>query len=239
MLKYGKPIIDLEERYEGGHTLLIQLAFNFLNGYDPFKFDLLLKSGANIHARDDQGHTCLHICIREARFKSSQEFESLICLIEGGADICSIDHFGHSISDDAYRPLRHDEDYELGGYRGDLWDAVLSQCGYDICKMREGYHRRPQYIDGYGRKGYSRKDFERLWSGREKFCPYFNDPPIWCPRGCSLSSDTQGKEIEDEEICKLVVEDEDENEDDYTEDEDENEDDYAEDGIYCSVVSSS
>lgn len=55
--------------------------------------------------------------------------------------------------------------------------------------MRKGFPRSPWYTDKY-----TRKDFERLWRGREQFCPYYDDPPTWDPEGFE-----DGKEEEEEE----------------------------------------
>ncbi len=170
MLDLGAPFIDLEQF---GRTPLLLLADNFNSGYDPGRIELLLRRGSNIHARNKWGRTCLHICIQSAKFcYSSNEQASLILLIKKGADINSHDNDGTSISETAYSYSSRDKHWNLGGYQGDLWDAVLSECGHDFAEMRKGFPRRPNYT-----KRYTRKDFERLWRGREEFCPYYDDPP--------------------------------------------------------------
>ncbi|KAI9711511.1 MAG: hypothetical protein M1820_002074 [Bogoriella megaspora] len=111
-----------------------------------------------------------------------------------GADIDAVDDFGRSVTDMAYQSV-YDYPNWGGGYRGDLWDAALLQCGYDVYERRLHHARTPQY-DGM----YRREDFERLWEGREELCPYFDDPPHWPPGGCvvPLSAKEDNTEEEDE-----------------------------------------
>ena len=168
----GASFIDVKQPYEGEY-LLFKLATNYSNGYTPQKFELLLNRGLSIYDRDDQGETCLHVCLRCVRFFSNEK-ESLILLVQKGADVHAVDYSGMSISDIAYNASYEDEGYDLGGYRGDLWDAVLSECGHDISEMRKGYPRIPHYASRY-----TRECFEGLWLNREEFCPYYNDPPEW------------------------------------------------------------
>ncbi|KAL2679302.1 hypothetical protein Neosp_010074 [[Neocosmospora] mangrovei] len=71
----------------------------------------------------------------------------------------------------AYLPNENDNQYSSkGSYRGDLWDAAVTICGYDLTQFRASYPRVPRY-----NKGYSRQDFERLWLGHESLCPYWDD----------------------------------------------------------------
>ncbi|ERF71232.1 hypothetical protein EPUS_08150 [Endocarpon pusillum Z07020] len=179
-LDLGAGFIDLEERDEIGRTLLLLLAYNRFEGCNPAKFDLLLRRGSNIHARDDEGKTCLHICIRLAECENVlEEQECLVLLVQNGADVNACDNNGHSISETAYTVSNHYYyDLDLGGYRGDLWDSVLLQCGYDINEKRKGFPRRSEYVESY-----TRQDFESLWRGREELCPYYHDPPGWDPDG--------------------------------------------------------
>lgn len=154
-------------------------------------FMLLLTRGADLHARDNLGRTCLHISILNAPFREKREFLSLVYLINSGADVFAVDNAGESVSDYAYSPTLDDKCFGLGGYRGDLWDAALVRCGYGIYGMREKYPRTPKY------RAYSRSDFEMLWSGFEHLCPYYHDPPVWPPEA-ELVED--GEEISDEDI---------------------------------------
>ena len=144
--------------------------------------EMLTVAGANLSARvikswspDDHqtlGFTCLHSLVYKAhRSKDRDELEALVFLIRQGADVFSVDHHQHSVSMRAYLPNDNDNQYSSkGSYRGDLWDAALRICGYDIGEHRAMYPRVPRY-----NKGYRRKDFERLWQGRESSCPYWDD----------------------------------------------------------------
>jgi hypothetical protein len=177
ILDLGASFIDLEQKDEMGCTPLLTLARGYSGGYDPAKFDIFLRRGTNLKARDNWGRTCLHKCIKYARLaKCSDEQESLVLLVKKGADVNACDNCGTSISETAYTYSYHDEEDGLAGYLGDLWDAVLSECGHDITEMRQGFPRRPHYA-----RRYTREDFERLWRGREESCPYYNDPPEWDP----------------------------------------------------------
>ncbi len=139
------------------------------------KLDFLLRRGCDIHARDRRGQTVLACLIRFARYPwLSVEQKSLSLLIRKGADVHTYDNENISVSQRAYSPGSEEECRRLGDYRGDLWDAVLSECGYDIRETRKGFPRKPSYAGNY-----TRRDFERLWKGREAFCPYYNDPPLW------------------------------------------------------------
>jgi Ankyrin repeat len=183
ILDLGESFIDLEEKSKWGNSPLLLLAHNYSGGYDPERFALLLRRGSNIHARNSYtGDTCLHICIESARYcEYFKELESLILLVKNGADVNACNYDGASVSEYAYWSSEDDDEdnrWLIGGYRGDLWDAVLSECGYDITEMRKGFPRRPRYT-----KNYTREHFEGLWRGREEFCPYYHDPTVWDPEG--------------------------------------------------------
>jgi hypothetical protein len=178
ILDYAGHFIDMESRDRWGDTHLIHLARNISSGYDALRFSLLLTRGADISARDHKGQTCLHVCVKTAKmaeFHLLQELESIVLLIQRGADIHSIDFKGRSIFDDAYSNTTEDDYLNLGTYRGDLWDAALSRCGYDVRKIRNCFHRIPRYTERY-----NRGHFEQLWKGKEESCPYFDDPAVWC-----------------------------------------------------------
>ena len=178
MLDIARPFIDLEGKDSLGLLPLFMIPEYSTQDSSSSKLSLLLARGANLHARDDDGRTSLHKFIRKAVPNSAPgDLQSMVLLIRSGADVYSVDKRGRSVSESAYMYRRLDKFHFRGGLRGDLWDAALSQCGYDLHELRRGYHRRPRYTQKY-----TRKHFERLWSGREEFCPYFHDPPVWCPR---------------------------------------------------------
>src|SRR4051812_9822320 len=102
----------------------MQLSDNVSDGYDAMKFKLLLDRGADIHARNHEGLTCLHKAVVEAR-TCRNEMEAIVLLVQYGANVFTTDNLGCSIFDNAYG-CGHDKYRPLGGYRGDLWDAVLA-----------------------------------------------------------------------------------------------------------------
>lgn len=203
IMDLGASFIDVKQPY-GGDYLLFKLAGNYSKGYTPQKFELLLNRGFSIYDRNDQGETCLHICLRRAKFcMFSNEKESLILLVRKGADVLAVDYSGMSISDVAYNAIYRDEEFDLGAYRGDLWDSVLSECGHDISEMRKDYPRIPHYTSKY-----TRECFERLWLDREEFCPYYNDPPEWDSAGGldSLQDSEESMTENDEDNEKVLSE---------------------------------
>jgi len=102
------------------------------------------------------------------------EMEAIVLLIQRGANIFTTDNFSRSIFDVAY-DCNHNGGFPQGGYRGDLWDAALAQCGYDKY-IREPEDRVCHYTWTYTKEG-----FGRLWKGREHLCPYFSYSPVLCP----------------------------------------------------------
>jgi hypothetical protein len=104
------------------------------------------------------------------------ERDTVIYLIQLGAEVQAEDVWGKSVSQYAYStrpgteltPRREGDEY--GGYSGTLWDVTLAASGYDIKEFRRDYPRTARY----GPK-YTRSDFEQLWTGYEHLCPYWND----------------------------------------------------------------
>ncbi|KAI1327281.1 hypothetical protein F5Y16DRAFT_372082 [Xylariaceae sp. FL0255] len=101
--------------------------------------------------------------------------EALAQLVQSGLDVYATDKWGTSVSDIAYAETTcHDYSEDLGSYRGDLFDALLIACSYNIADFRRGRHRVARYT-----RYYRREDFEKLWEGREHLCPYWNDEPCF------------------------------------------------------------
>ncbi|KAF5550069.1 hypothetical protein FNAPI_7872 [Fusarium napiforme] len=174
---------DLESLDLNGRTRLHQVCMAESRATSKKKaVAMLAAAGANLNARvakswspDDHqtlGFTCLHSLVYKAhRSRDRDELEAVVFLIQQGADILAVDHHQYSISMRAYLPNDGDNQYSSKGtYRGDLWDAALTICGYGISVHREGYPRVPRY-----NRNYRRKDFERLWEGYEALCPYWKD----------------------------------------------------------------
>ncbi|KAF4975089.1 hypothetical protein FZEAL_8090 [Fusarium zealandicum] len=177
--EFVAPFADINShRDKEGNPSFLQACENFGSGYTHESFQCFIELGANIHDRDYVGRTCLHICLARARRpQTQQEIKAIEYLVRRGADPRATDMSGKSVSEIAYTT-------RLRGpvsYVGDLWDAVLHRCGFNISEFRPGYQRRAEYYQGcayYPR--YTRQDFEILWSGRETECPYWDDEP-WPP----------------------------------------------------------
>lgn len=176
-----------------GHTpLLTAFTFSELVPFDSTshiqRLSFLLSKGCRIGEVDNNGFNCLHVFFSDAdppALKDNDDIlrlrpggkdlrDSLVYIVRQGADVYATDRLGRSVSEFAYSETCWSTAAELGSYCGDLWDAVLDLCGYDISQFRKGYPRRAMYTNEY-----SREDFERLWKGREGRCPYWDDED-WC-----------------------------------------------------------
>lgn len=142
----------------------------------------LLERGDSIYDRNDAGSTCLHVCLsvltRNDLLPSQENWkEVLTYLVQNGADVQAKDARGQTASDIAYaQVICWSATRYLGSYTGDIWDAVLVSCGYDIVQFRKPYPRRAEYNERY-----TRQEFELLWKGQEHLCPYWDDsewPPL-------------------------------------------------------------
>ncbi|KAI0412920.1 ankyrin repeat-containing domain protein [Xylaria grammica] len=168
-------------------------AFNY--GDIAERIRKFLDAGANVNLRNGKGQSCLHVClqharlhVRDSRYLIRSQFRAIKLLIERGADVYAVDLSGKSVSELAYVGMNG---YHLGdGFVGDLWDAVLHDCGYDIAIFRKNHQRKPSY-GGH----YSRKHLEMLWEGKGDQCPYWNDA-VWPPDAASHPP-LEGREAED------------------------------------------
>jgi hypothetical protein len=134
----------------------------------------LMKMGACINDRTSNGETCLQLVL-ECTDSTTISFESLVFLLEQGADPFAEDNQGRSVSEVAYNKLGLRD--EITGSSGDVWDAALHICGWDIGRFRTVRRRKPRYNSFY-----TRADFEEIWRGREHECPYWDDR-LWPPLG--------------------------------------------------------
>ena len=188
--------IDLEERDDLGNTFLLSFLDGLPHEQPREDIGLLLQNGANVHARNDMGRSCLHLLFIDKKKNYLGDLtigmvETLKLLIAHGADVDSRDNEGKSVSEYAYSQQsgRSDDWY------GDVWDRALSSCGYDICTRRRGFPRKPFYD-----KDYTREDFEELWFGSEEICPYYHDPPVWDPAQEGSTRTDRTDEIRDRQV---------------------------------------
>jgi hypothetical protein len=179
--------MGIEETDESGQTPLLVACEWSHPSFLTATLEYLLKKGSSIHARDKIGRGCLRTLLQNTygyhrynygeREGASAFMDSLTLLIDAGADVFAADSEGLSVSQYAY---------QVRSAIGDIWDAALSLCGYNITNIRRGFHRRPRYRHGkYGQ--YDRSMFESLWTDAEHQCPYYDDPPLWCPDSTSPS----------------------------------------------------
>jgi len=92
--------------------------------------------------------------------------DSLIYLVRQVADLHALDHFGRFVSYLAYSETCLDDKHLLGTYPGDLFDAVIDYCGYNIFESRKEHSWQRE-----SGSSYTRRDFELLWEDREHLCP--------------------------------------------------------------------
>ncbi|RSM03369.1 hypothetical protein CDV31_010501 [Fusarium ambrosium] len=184
-LKHGShfALHDFESSDMNGRTRLHQICMADSRSTSKRKaVAMLVAAGADLNARivqswspDDHqtlGFTCLHSLVYTAhRTDDRDELETLVYLIQQGADPYAVDHHDNTVAMRAYLPNENDNQYSSkGSYRGDLWDAAIAICGHDLKQFRPSYPRVPRY-----NKNYSRQDFERLWLRHESLCPYWDD----------------------------------------------------------------
>ena len=101
---------------------------------------------------------------RHARI--AQTAQAALAYLSHGADPFAVDNSEKSVSRRAYTQ------WLMGSScMGDVWDAVLADIGVDVAEnRRQSGSRRVAKYDKY----YSRQDFEELWKGRERLCPYYD-----------------------------------------------------------------
>ncbi|KAF4971009.1 hypothetical protein FSARC_2112 [Fusarium sarcochroum] len=137
--------------------------------------EYLLKQGYCINSTDEKGLTVLHAIFKDTHYHQEgllYKRDLLTYLVCQGADVYATDNFDLSVSHYAYGSKCEACFYYNSSSLGDVWDAVLDRCGYDILDFRKLWPRDARYVNGY-----TRKDFERLWRGREHCCPYWDDMP--------------------------------------------------------------
>ena len=158
----------------GGESPLLLLCD--LSYFNVAKLTLLLRRGATVHDRSARcrGETCLHSCLAFSGILKGNSYfignirDGLVYLIQQGADVRAKDDIGVSVSDVAYGVDTRKLTFR-SRIREDVWDCVLTICGYDISDFR----RRPR--QAIYSPTYSRMDFEELWAGYEHLCPYYDD----------------------------------------------------------------
>lgn len=141
VLNLGGEFINCENRDEAGHTLLLLCAEGYGCGIDSQCIKALLDRGASIKARDNRGWTCLHCAMSAINCPGRRDSEkvSVLLMVKAGANVYATDDNGISVSHMAYTPNDWDRFCNLGSYRGELWDEVLTECGYDAAWFREDY----------------------------------------------------------------------------------------------------
>ncbi|KAH9882577.1 hypothetical protein J1614_000813 [Plenodomus biglobosus] len=183
VLDVGKCYINLNQRDSGGHTPLLWHARKLNSSHRAEKFAALLDRGADIHARDLSGRTCLHLAVYNAEFRYRPDIRddarALVLLIERGADIFTLEYNGRSIFDDAYECDHFSwprySKLATGSYTADLWDHVLIRTGHEE-RSRPAEERIYHYTAEY-----TEDHFRLLWEGWEHLFPYSCETSSPCP----------------------------------------------------------
>jgi hypothetical protein len=132
---------------------------------------MLVNAGADVGSRNNVGWTVLQLVLQSASPHNARaNLENIVYILEQGASAYATNYSGRSVSDMAYSD--HWSLYPSIGYQGDLWDAALATCGYDLFEFRKDRPRTPIYSQEY-----TRSHFEALWLGIEHLCPYWDDEP--------------------------------------------------------------
>lgn len=132
ILNLGGEFVNYEGKVKYGRTMLLYSSQGFGQGLNPRCIKILLDRGASVMARNNWGETCLHLALRSIRIpESSLEKDSVLLLVKAGADVYATDYHGISVSDVANTSDSVDRRKDLGTYRRDLWDEVLTECGFD------------------------------------------------------------------------------------------------------------
>jgi hypothetical protein len=146
----------------------------------PKSVSFMVSRGAEIHARDTNGGTCLHWCLCRVcerwRMKlnklNTRSFRDAVhYLIKSGVDMFAEDNDGVSVSSMAYQREPYDKDW--CGLSGDIWDSILADLGYDVGEFRGKYGQpwKPTFHEGC----HTIEDLEMLWQGKEHLCPYYEE----------------------------------------------------------------
>lgn len=165
----------LELRNSNRSSLLHFACNNWGTGSTEAAVSQILHLGFDVDVLDSWGQSPLSAFMAGSS-RGSKEMDWVIraqkvvvFLLNAGADPHLINNLSVSISELVYT----DQGSKYGSYQGDLWDSALSLCGHDPLVFRSKVQRRrAQYA-----KYYTRRDFEKLWSGREHLCPYWDDAP--------------------------------------------------------------
>jgi hypothetical protein len=200
------PLVT-KEWIDANNPLLLTCSGSFP---DRDTITFLLQRGMDANARDHKGRTCLHLWFRNSkrnisRFIEQFDQETLILLIQHGADTSAKTISGVSVSDYAYAVEAE------SSYPGDLWDSALAKTGHNVAVFRRGHPRKAKYSEGY-----TRELSQQLWEGIEHLCPYYNDPEgliydpdIWEINSDDESSDDDGGVLLSPEYQKAGINQED------------------------------
>lgn len=144
ILNLGEEFVNYEGKDNDGHNMLLFSSVGCGYGLNPDFIKILFDRGASVMARGNRGESCLHLALQLVRCpEKSSEKDSLLLLVKAGADVYATDYSGMSVSYVAINSSDWKRGFNLGAYRRDLWDEVLTECGYDPASV----HGRVQELE--------------------------------------------------------------------------------------------
>lgn len=125
---------------EYGTSALFAYCNNSAYGCTAEGFRAFVSRGADLHQIDEYVRTCLQYYIRQLHMppgslRDSRELLAVKYLVESGVDIFGVSFAGRTAAEYAYTHAVHGHT-DLGSYAGDLRDAVMYRCGFDIAQFR-------------------------------------------------------------------------------------------------------
>lgn len=148
----------------------------------------LLDRGANVRAKDNYKSTCLHLALESCRGVRPICKDTLLLLVQAGADVYATDKDFNSVSDIAYCGSPYYKDIS---YAGHVWEYVLTACGYDAEWFREDCRKHnPNFEEAWKKNSYLHT---RISEGNE-------ENPDAIERGLNEGSDVEGSDVEDSDV---------------------------------------
>ena len=132
-------------RLGNGRTVLLDYIY-FRGRRDPQVIALFREKGADFHARDRDGNTCLHLYFQDRLSPStSNDRHCFLTLIRSGADVSAKNNLGRTVAE----AVEHTRNLFGGGqsrsYVADLWNTTLSHCGFDSADLRVSFRQDSQF----------------------------------------------------------------------------------------------
>ena len=124
---FNQPYKEIRMGHINRRFMILDIASGTQNEDQPALLRLLLENGASIYDWDVRGNTAMHLAIMMARPEQAWVVQTLVLLIQAGADPNQMNHAGHTAFD-----LACNTTPEFGSLRRDLLLQALMESGNDI-----------------------------------------------------------------------------------------------------------